>query len=386
MAENYHSADPRVLKLKAIIKKLHHGASPDEVQDEFAHEFKYVSGSEIAAMEMQLVEDGLDVTEIIKLCDVHARMFYDNIFEIHSDKVKDHPLEEYQHENKVIQSFVQAHLTDEILAGKITSYAGILEVLPHVIKLADLLEQHYSKKEQRIFPLLEDAGITTIPQVMWGVHDEIRDKFKELKATAADSAVDPAKWLALAKLALDQALDMINKEENILFTILKENLTTEHWDSLKAVSASQNYHGPLTQGKLPTNGKIHLPSGEISVNELNILFNTLPFDITFVDKDDRVAYVSQGKHRIFDRPLTVIGREVRFCHPPKSLDRVEKIISDFRQKKSDHEHFWIHFKGMYVYIQYFALYDEAGNYLGVIEVSQDLTPLQAITGEKRLAD
>ena len=114
--------------------------------------------------------------------------------------------------------------------------------------------------------------------------------------------------------------------------------------------------------------------------------NILPIDITFVDKNDKVAYVSQGKHRIFERPLTVIGREVRFCHPPTSLQRVEKIINDFKEKRSDHEHFWLNFKGMYVYIQYFALYDADDDYLGVVEVSQDIAPLQAISGEKRLND
>ncbi len=386
MSKTYKIDDPRVIKLKSIIKKLHHGAKAEEVKDEFAHEFKYVSGSEIAAMEMALVADGLDVREIMKLCDVHASMFYDNIFEIHSDKVKNHPLEEYSHENRVIQSYFNAHFKTAVVLTGEDDYLHVLEALPHVIKFHDLLDQHYMKKEQRLFPLLEASGITTIPQVMWGVDDEIRDKFKALRENAADKNTDAKVWFDDLEAALDQAIDMINKEENILFNVLKENLTTEQWDSLVTLNKSINHKAELSQGKLPESGEIRLPSGSFQISELTNLLNILPIDMTYVDKNDRVAYVSQGKHRIFERPLTVIGREVRYCHPPKSLDKVEKIINDFKEKKADHAHFWINYRGMYVYIQYFALYDEAGEYQGVVEVSQDIKPLQAITGEKRLAD
>ncbi|HOO26722.1 MAG TPA: PAS domain-containing protein, partial [Clostridiales bacterium] len=131
---------------------------------------------------------------------------------------------------------------------------------------------------------------------------------------------------------------------------------------------------------------IVLPTGEFALNELEQVLNHLPFDITFVDKNDVVKYFSQGKDRIFVRTKAVIGRNVSKCHPPASVHVVENIVADFKSGKKDHEDFWINMGDTYVYIRYFAVRDEAGEYLGVVEVTQDIKPIQAITGEKRLVE
>ncbi len=130
--------------------------------------------------------------------------------------------------------------------------------------------------------------------------------------------------------------------------------------------------------------EIKLPSGVLTVKELTCMLNTLPVDITFVGKDDLVRYFSETPDRIFKRPRGIIGRNVSDCHPPASVHVVEDIVRDFKSGKKSMESFWLHVGDKYVYIRYFAVRDEDGEYLGVMEVSQDIAPLQEIEGEKRL--
>ena len=128
----------------------------------------------------------------------------------------------------------------------------------------------------------------------------------------------------------------------------------------------------------------YLSSGNMDKEELAAVLNTLPFDITFVDKNDEVKYFSEGKERIFPRTRTIIGRKVANCHPPASVAVVEKIVADLRSGRKDHEDFWIKKGNSFILIRYFAVRNDSGEYLGVLEVTQDIKPLQEITGEKRL--
>jgi len=125
-------------------------------------------------------------------------------------------------------------------------------------------------------------------------------------------------------------------------------------------------------------------TGEFLTEELEAVFNTLPVDITFVDKEDRVRYFSQSKERIFPRTKAIIGRKVQQCHPQKSLHVVEEILNDFRENKREEAGFWINLGGRLIYIRYFAVRDKAEKYLGCLEVTQDITDIKKIEGEKRL--
>jgi len=141
----------------------------------------------------------------------------------------------------------------------------------------------------------------------------------------------------------------------------------------------------LDQGEEPSNeGYIEFDAGFMTPEEINAILNTVPYDMTFVDKDGAVKYFTMGKDRIFPRPRTVIGRQVKNCHPPASVHVVEKIVEDFKSGKKDHEDFWIHMGPRYVLIRYYAVRNSKGEYLGTLEVTQDIRPIQEITGEKRL--
>jgi uncharacterized protein len=131
-------------------------------------------------------------------------------------------------------------------------------------------------------------------------------------------------------------------------------------------------------------GRIILPTGSLSLKELVSILDSVPLDITFVDADDTVRYFSQGKDRVFTRSRAIIGRKVQQCHPPASVAIVQKILDDFRTGKNDSASFWIGHKGRFISIEYFALRDDKGAYLGTMEVSQDLTDKKKLEGEQRL--
>jgi PAS domain S-box-containing protein len=131
---------------------------------------------------------------------------------------------------------------------------------------------------------------------------------------------------------------------------------------------------------------ISFETGSLSEEEIESVLNSLPVDITFVDKEDTVRYFSQSKGRIFPRAKAVIGRKVQQCHPQESLQKVVQILEDFRSRRRDVAEFWINLKGRLIYIRYFAVRDGDGKYLGCLEVTQDITDVQKITGERRLLD
>jgi DUF438 domain-containing protein len=192
---------------------------------------------------------------------------------------------------------------------------------------------------------------------------------------------------------------MIYKEEQILLPMSLDTLTEEEWYEVYRQSDEIGYclYDPKVEWRPETlatgtqgretevgSGRIQLPSGSFTVGELTALLNTLPVDITFVDADDTVRYFSQGKHRIFDRNRAILGRKVQLCHPPHSVNIVERILKDFRSGAEDSAAFWIRMNNRFIHIEYFALRDGDGGYLGTLEVSQDLTEKRRLEGEQRL--
>jgi DUF438 domain-containing protein len=129
-----------------------------------------------------------------------------------------------------------------------------------------------------------------------------------------------------------------------------------------------------------------LPTGNVSLEQLVGIFGTLPFDLTFVDADDRVAFFTEGPDRVFARSKAIIGRKVHNCHPPKSVETVDQILSDFKAGRQSVAEFWINFQEKFVHVRYFAVRAEDGRYLGTVELTQDLSPLRALQGERRLLE
>ena len=236
---------------------------------------------------------------------------------------------------------------------------------------------------------------------MWGKHDETRELLKvareglDVKGNVTEGEIATLIELVL-KPASAAVADMVMKEEEILFPMSMDKLTDEDWYQISQQSIAIGYclYDPDTEWKpegiepssvsLINEGVIQLPTGKLTVPELISFFNTLPVELTFVDDRDKVKFFSHGKKPIFNRNRAVIGRDVRLCHPPKSVHLVEQILSDFKTGKEDRATFWLEMKGVFVYIEYYALRDEYNKYLGTLEVVQDITELQKLEGEQRL--
>ncbi|MEA4871106.1 MAG: DUF438 domain-containing protein [Christensenella sp.] len=397
MSQEINNREMRKQAIKDMLRQLHEGKTVEEVQGQFRAAFDGVAASEISAAEQALISEGLAVSEVQRLCDVHSSVFKGSIEEIHApadaSKIPGHPAHTLKTENTAIQRQIDERIRP--LLGRVS--AGTLSpqaLLPEIGALL-AIDQHYSRKENLIFPYLEQHGVTAPPKVMWGVDDEIRALLKESAKLAAGGSASTAEKLTEA---LARTEEMIFKEENILIPMLLETLSQEEWSNVARESGEIGYclidPPPVWQPKsapagtpaaaAPASGSITLPTGFLSLTELNRVLDTLPLDITFVGKDDTVRYFSQGSERVFPRTKAIIGRKVANCHPPASVHIVEGIIEDFKSGKKDHEDFWIRMGETFVYIRYFAVRDEAGEYLGVLEVTQDIAPIQAITGEKRL--
>ena len=259
-----------------------------------------------------------------------------------------------------------------------------------------ILDAHYARKENILFPYLEKHGITGPPSVMWGVDDEIRAAIKDISKIIqeADKQANPRLNRAIADQVvptLHEISEMVYKEENILFPMCLETLTQDEWNEIKEQLKDPDmarYQAPGQADEVGStaDGVINLDVGTVTVEQINILLTHLPVDITFVDENDEVRYFSLGKERIFERTPAVIGRKVQNCHPPQSMHVVNQIVDDFRTGKRDRADFWIQRGDSFILIQYFAVRDKDGQYRGTLEVTQDAAWVRSLEGEKRIYD
>ncbi len=374
--------------IKDIIKRLHQGLSLEEAKNIIIKEVGPITSWEIAEIEQSLLQEGFPLDEIKKFCNVHALLFEANLERTISANAESpyHPVYWFRKENEEIQKIIN-ELKDH---HEKNNREGIIGTL---LKLKEI-EKHFARKEQLLFPFLEKHGFYGPSKVMWGKDDEIRDLLKKGISNPDDKET--------LRLLIEEVENMIFKEENILFPTALEKLEPQEWVEILKESPNVGYCfvqppkeidqmiekflSTIAEEPKIEDNTVKLPTGSLTPQEIMAIFNTLPMDITFVDKDDKVKYFSTTKDRIFLRTKSVIGRDVRNCHPPKSVHIVEKILSDFKSGKRDRVDFWINFKGRFIYIRYFAVRDTNGEYLGTLEVTQDITEIKKLEGERRLLD
>ncbi len=405
MSEIINNREYRQKVLKELIMELHAGKTVEDVKSRFEDLIKGVSASEISEMEQALIMDGMPVEEIQNLCDVHAAVFKGSIEDIHKvqgpDETPGHPVHTFKLENRELEKLINERLKPAL--GEFTaedSKENVYKLLEITNLLLDIYK-HYSRKENLLFPYMEKYGITAPPKVMWGVDDEIRAAIKQVKAMLQSYKDEKEQLVKKAEEAANRVIEMIFKEENILFPMVMETLSEDEWLAIEHESDEIGYCLVGPQGKWkPVRmnldnkqdevmqkaiyGNLKFETGLLTAKEIELMFNNLPLDITFVDKDGAVKYFSQGKERIFPRTKAIIGRQVHNCHPPASVHIVEKLVEDFKTGRKDSEDFWIKMGGLFVYIRYFAIRDENGEYMGTMEVTQNIKPIQELTGEKRL--
>jgi len=397
MSENVNNREYRKNVIKQVIRELHEGKTVEEVKHKFEEAFAGVSASEISEAEQALINEGLPVSEVQRLCDVHSAVFKGSIEEIHREtdpmKIPGHPANVLYLENRRLERIIEEKIKPYLEKGKES-----LEAIQNGLEELSVIDIHYSKKENLLFPYMEKYGITAPPKVMWGVDDEIRDDLKTLKSDLSYGVFNDELKKGVEEL-INRINEMIFKEESIMLPMLLDIMTQDEWKKVADDSSEIGniidfvpVWNPDKEAKkehkedIKEPGAIILPTGVFNTEELTHMLNTLPIDITFVGSDDTVKYFSQSSERIFARTKTIIGRNVSNCHPPASVHIVEGIVEDFKSGKKDHEDFWIKMGDKYVYIRYFAVRNEEGKYLGVVEVTQNIKPIQEITGEKRLVE
>jgi DUF438 domain-containing protein len=381
--------EQRIEALKEIIKDLHKGADVKTVKQRFFELIRDVAPTEIANMEQRLISEGMPEDEVKRLCDVHVEVFKESL----DDKVvpglpAGHPVHTFMLENRAAEGIVrQIQAIHDI--GKES------ELLATLLGQLSSIDLHYVRKENQLFPVLEAHGISGPSKVMWALHDDIRMMMKDAIGKSGKGTVTALEMKALIQMIND----MIYKEEHILFPMALETLGDGDWEKvregeeevgfawIKPVREWSPSEGAY-QEKLPVEkvGSLTLDTGLLTAEQINLLLKHLPVDISFVDEHDKVAYYSQTEDRIFPRSPGIIGRTVQNCHPSKSVHVVNKILEEFKSGRKDSSEFWIQIKGRFIHIRYFAVRDSKGNYRGTLEVSQDITSIRGLEGQKRLLD
>lgn len=395
-------------KLKSIIKRLHEGADIESVKKEFSKLIKNVSPDEISDMENALINEGMPAEEVQRLCDIHVEVFKASLKKQKKEsKIPGHPVHSYIEENKALKGILRRFnsLLKKISRGN-ADEKTIQSFISEFNKLKEI-EKHYTRKENQLFPFLEQKGFSGPSKVMWGKHDEVRGLLKQVQ-----DCINNEKWNELTKAGKKLSSDikgMIFKEEKILFPTAMKKLNQEDWVKIRKgeneigyawITPGNVWDANLTQQlstqrqaeeemKKPVDDTIsnfHLDEGTLTLEQMHLMLKNLPLDISFVDENDKVKYYSATDDRIFPRSPGVIGRDVHNCHPPKSVHVVERILQSFKNKEKKNAEFWITMNDRFIHIRYFALYDNEGRYKGVIEVSQDVTDIRSLQGEKRLLD
>jgi len=393
-----NSGDRQVLK--EIILSLHRGEDLAEVKARFRELIGRVSALQIAQLEQELIDEGLPAEEVKELCDVHLSLFREALQdESGVELMPGHPVHTFKYENFAVGELLKllaeaiAQLPKEDALERARAFAAQLAAINKI----------YLRKENILFPFLEKHGITGPASVMWAIHDEIRAQLKALRRSLQEGTAKRIK--EVFELLARDIEQMFDKEEKVLYPTALKVLSDAEWLAIRDQSDEIGYclirPGDQWQPDIAAPGEapqpkflgeqpgyqMELDTGALTREQINLLLTNLPVDVTFVDEQDTVRYFSQVKQgRIFTRSKAIIGRKVQNCHPPNSVHVVNHLLEQFRSGDRDMAEFWIQMGARFVYIRYFALRDAEGKYRGTLEVSQDIAPLRALEGERRILD
>ena len=397
------SPDERMEQLKGYLKRVSAGESLERVRSDFAREFGEVEASEIMKAEQGLMAEGMPLTEVQKLCDLHSALFHGATKEERIanaekevaaslarerealkeqaknkealakelEQITGHPLYTFTKENEELRKLLAA------IKPKLATKEDVTELFTKIREVS----VHYAKKGDLLYPLLNvKYDISGPSNVMWTVDDEIRDEMGALEKETERGEW----WMTRLESILTRADEMIYKEQNILFPICADNFSEEEWKGI--YRDSKDYAAcfgvenerwedgesiPALNAAAGTDGEIVMPGGHMKLNELTAMLNTIPLELSFVDAENINRYFNEGP-KVFKRPGMAIDREVFSCHPPKIEPMVRGIIDDFRAGKRDSVPVWMEKMGKTFLVTYYAVRDKNGTYLGTLEAVQDM--------------
>ncbi len=401
-------SDTHTSHLSQILRAMCAGDNPEQLIAQFEHHCDAISQEEVAEVFDQLSDDGIEFHHNEDVIN-----FYHEVIQpkLSSGAINNfppgHPVRVYLEENRLLRTLLaKARRTDPR-----QDQAGFRTLFEQICKV----ELHYRRKENQLFPMLEKHGWDSPSKNMWAFNDQNRALLKEIRQ--ALEANDLALVVQKFPFAQGELERMMAVEEQRLLPNALELLEEHEWEEMrlgdeeigwmldtpppcwppreeKEEAAPQEQARPARSkptGRnrvLPfsTEDRYHYDEGWMTPEQVNLIFRTLPVDITYVDENDRVVFYNRGEDRVFPRSANIIGREVKNCHPPKSIDTVLRIVEEFRNGTKDVADFWINMRGRKIHIRYFAVRDPDRTYRGVLEMSQDITEMQKLEGEQRLLD
>lgn len=387
--------------LKEILRGIQSGEDFDTLQSNFEKTIGYSNPVELTLVEDELKQEGATNENLQTLRNINLAVFRHAIQNMKPVVEKGHPIHTLMTEHALLMGYA-----NELLAITVALSKGEEETIDvHLDRIRQLIqffiesESHYQREENALFPVIEKHGLTGPPSAMWSEHQEIHALEKSL--FALDSQNNDELNNRIGKISqISQSLanmlaSHFNKENSVLFPASLRMLTEDEWDVVAQDFDDIGYCSYSVKATISkvvavmadtVGDEVVFGSGSLSMELLEAIFNHLPIDMTFVDDKDRVKFFSESPERIFVRSRAVIGRSVQLCHPKKSVHVVEQILKDFRDKKRDSAEFWINLGKRKIHIRYFAVRNSSGTYLGCLEVSQDITDIQKIEGEKRLLE
>ncbi len=393
-------------QLKQLIKDLHENKTP-EIRAKFKSFLASLTPSQIARVEEELIDEGMDPREIYSMCDIHLELFKDALKDEEDIAPVGHPVNILMSEHKKMIEFsddLHEVIQDLKKVKGFPFAANLLAKVQDIVHHLKEAEKHYLREENVLFPYLEKHGVVQPPKIMWMDHDQIRTVKKRIVELVEDRPITDynlfIEELEKATISLAELQNShFTKENKILFPTGLQVINGDEWNEIRKEFDEIGYccftpKVPEVESKQEKGSKkvktedeeIVFETGSMKPEILERVLDSLPIDITFVDKHDRVKYFSNNKDRIFVRSKAIIGRTVQNCHPQKSVHIVNEIVNAFKDGSKDMAEFWLPLGEVFAHIRYYAIRDKDGEYLGTLEVSQDIDPIKQIEGQKRLLD
>ena len=419
MRENFQNIDGKKLEIVHEIKSAYDEGkiSLEEARKSLKDRVQHLAPYEIAIIEQEMVEESED--ECIKE-DIQAMLevFQDVLVTKDQELPENHPISCYRRENAKMKELL---LSVEDLVQYPLIKNQWLELYEELLKF----KIHLSRKQNQLYPVLEKKGFTRPTTTMWTLDDFIRDEIAECYNLLLEDKEE--EFIGKQAELVADVRDLMDKEENILYPTSLEMINEEEFRYMaegdqeigfayisvqadkSGNSASASSSASASTAGAPLSGlssapgfaeelagllgkygfnnkeeKLNVSTGQLTLEQINLIYQHMPVDLSYVDENELVCFYTDTKHRVFPRSKNVIGRDVKNCHPKASVHIVEEIIKKFRSGEQDKAEFWINKPDLFIYIIYYAVRDENGKFRGVLEMMQDCTHIRSLQGSQTL--
>ena len=419
MRENFQNIDAKKLEIVHEIKSAYDEGkiSLEEARKSLKDRVQHLAPYEIAIIEQEMVEESED--ECIKE-DIQAMLevFQDVLVTKNQELPENHPISCYRRENAKMKELL---LSVEDLVQYPLIKNQWLELYEELLKF----KIHLSRKQNQLYPVLEKKGFTRPTTTMWTLDDFIRDEIAECYNLLLEDKEE--EFIGKQAELVADVRDLMDKEENILYPTSLEMINEEEFRYMaegdqeigfayisvqadkSGNSASASSSASASTAGAPLSGlssapgfaeelagllgkygfnnkeeKLNVSTGQLTLEQINLIYQHMPVDLSYVDENELVCFYTDTKHRVFPRSKNVIGRDVKNCHPKASVHIVEEIIKKFRSGEQDKAEFWINKPDLFIYIIYYAVRDENGKFRGVLEMMQDCTHIRSLQGSQTL--